>query len=95
MSILEELYNGNISPIERFIKDGSEYSKLFNSVNENEDRLFEHLSREQKALYESIAESKGMLEGISEKEIFIDGFRLGARIMLEILTESDRQFLTA
>ena len=34
MSILEELYNGNIAPIERSIKKGSEYYKLCKAAAE-------------------------------------------------------------
>ena len=89
MSILEELYNGNIAPIERSMKKGSEYYKLCKAVSEKEDKLFEELSCEKKAIYESIAESKLVVESISEEEIFIDGFRLGAQIMLEIINKPD------
>ena len=93
MSIIEELYNGNIAPIESSIKKGSEYYKLCKAVAEKEEKLFEELSCEKKAMYESIVESKLMLESISEEEIFIDGFRLGAQIMLEIINEPDKQLL--
>lgn len=93
MSILEELYNGNIAPIERSMKKGSEYYKLCKAVSEKEEKLFEELSCEKKAMYESIAERRLMLESISEKEIFIDGFRLGAQIMLEIINEPNNQLL--
>lgn len=93
MSILEELYNGNIAPIERAVKKGSEYYRLCKAVAEKEDKLFEELSCEKKAMYESIAESRLMIESISEEEIFIDGFRLGAQIMLEIINEPDKQLL--
>lgn len=51
------------------------------------------MSCEKKAIYESIAESKLMFESISEEEIFIYGFRLGAQIMLEIINEPDKQLL--
>ncbi|MEE1239379.1 MAG: hypothetical protein UHO61_05595 [Acutalibacteraceae bacterium] len=93
MSILEELYNGNIAPIERSIKKGSEYYKLCKAAAEKKEKLFEELSCEKKAIYESIAESKLMIESISEEEIFIYGFRLGAQIMLEIINEPDKQLL--
>ena len=92
MSILKELYNGNITPSERFVVSGSNYSKLLSTISEKEDELFKKLSHDEKTLYESIAEKKLMLESISEEEIFIDGFRLGAQIMLEIIQEPNKQF---
>ena len=93
MLILEELYDGNIAPMERDIRRGSEYHKILKRIDEQQKSLALSLSREDMALYESIAESKCMLDAISEKEMFIEGFRLGAQIMLEVLTEPDRELM--
>ena len=41
-------------------------------------------------MYENILQSRFEQEGISERETFIEGFRLGAQIMLEILTDPDK-----
>lgn len=78
------------NPIERYIKKGSEYYKLNSFITENEDKLFEKISKEEKVLYENILQSRFEQEGISERETFIEGFRLGAQIMLEILTDPDK-----
>lgn len=91
MSALEELYNGNVCPCDRYVKKGSEYQKLSLLLNENEDTFLKMLSEDARTLYESIMEIHFQQAAISEKELFIDGFRLGAQIMQEIYLEPNRQ----
>lgn len=86
--ILEELFYGNIRPNERDIKRDSDYRKLNSLIKENENKLFEKFGQKEKLLYESILEGIYEQEGFFEKEQFVYGFRLGAQIMLEILTQS-------
>ncbi len=95
MSILKDLYYGNINPSERYIKRGSEYQKLSRLLSENEDKLLASLDEDGKRLYESILEGRYQQEDIAETETFVEGFRLGAQIMLEILTEPEKQLLPA
>lgn len=42
MNILEDLYYGNISPHERYIKQGSKVEKLVKLICKNEDELMEN-----------------------------------------------------
>ena len=93
MSILEELYNGNICPADKYMKRGSEYYEISRFLANKEDVFLENLTQEQKALYEEILDKRTDQENIYTKEIFVEGFRLGAQIMLEILTEQDRQLI--
>lgn len=93
MAILEELYYGNIQPGMRLIKEGSEYQQLSRAVVTGEERLFRMLREEERAIYDNIQENRFRREGISEKETFAVGFRLGAQIMLEVLNGSDTQFI--
>lgn len=86
--VLEELFYGNIRPNERDIKRDSDYRKLNSLIKENENKLFEKFGQKEKLLYESILEAIYEQEGFFEKEQFVYGFRLGAQIMLEILTQS-------
>ena len=39
MSILEELYDGNIAPMERDIRRGSEYHKILKRIDEQQKSL--------------------------------------------------------
>lgn len=91
MSILKELYNGNICPCERSVRKGSEFHRLSQIISETESRLLTGLTAEQKALYEVIFENIYQQQDISETEIFAEGFRLGASTMLEVLIEPEKQ----
>ena len=84
MTILEELYNGNINPSEKFIKKDSEYRSLMNEYAEQIDKLTAILDNGEKELFEKIMETGVSIGYISDKENFIGGFCLGARIMIEI-----------
>ena len=48
MTILEEFYNGNINPSEKFVKKGGEYGRLLNEYAEQLDRLTAMLDDDRK-----------------------------------------------
>ena len=52
MTTLENLYYGNIDPANKYIKCGSEYSKLLNLLMRNEEKLVPTLSKEHKVIFE-------------------------------------------
>lgn len=84
MSMLEELYYGNIHPAEKHIKKGGEYQKLNQQLMDTLDELMTMLNDEEKQLYEKAEDMAFNLKSISEKEYFIEGFCMGAQIMREI-----------
>lgn len=92
MKILEELYYGNISPSEKAIKRGSEYETLLNSLCENDEVFIDTLSQEQKAIYDKVKKCREELATMTEKEMYIDGFRLGACIMLDVVCGESKHF---
>ena len=92
MSMLEEIYYGNIVPSEKFVKNGSEHHMLTLKLLELEDKLYRTLNGEEKTVYEQIIEIRCKQEDIVGMELFIDGFEMGSKIMLEILTKRDSQF---
>ena len=92
MSILEELWRGNVTPNERAIKPESEYHNLILAANVEERRLMEYLSADGREVYDSLCRKRSDLAGMSEMDTCIVGFRLGARVMLEVLGEYGGQF---
>lgn len=87
--ILEELYHGNIHPNEYILPKQAEYRKVGRKISALETKLLGKLGKEEIELYESIEEEKNA-QGLMEiTETFIEGFRLGARIALEALSESE------
>lgn len=87
MKIIEDLYYGRISPYEMSISVTPEYQKLKALADRNEDLLRESLSDEQKALLEKLIESVTDISSISERDMFINGVRLGMKLMMDVMTD--------
>ena len=90
MRILEELWYGNVTPGEREVEKGSRMWNLGRLILQNKEELEPLLSEKAKEVLEKLRDNQTELNGINECEIFVCGFRLGARIMLEVLDGSDR-----
>ena len=85
MNILEELWYGNISPCEMDFKRGSKYSELLSYIVRHEEDLQKRLNDEEKEILEKFTECMGEMCGIAEREAFVRGFTLGARIIIEVM----------
>ena len=83
MRMIEELFYGNICPCEKSLTRGSEYSHLLNLAVKNEKKFSEVLSPQQKKMFEKVKECMTDMNNILEKEAFIDGFRLGVKLIVE------------
>ena len=83
--ILEELWYGNINPLENSTDGNAEVKKLLSLVGRNRDKLCETMTEQQKADLAKYDDSVNEMYGIIEQEVFKYGFRLGAKIMLEVL----------
>ena len=87
MKIIEDLYYGRISPYEMSISATPEYQKLKALADRNEDLLRESLSDEQKELLEKLIETVTDISSISERDMFINGVRLGMKLMMDVMTD--------
>ncbi len=87
MKIIEDLYFGRISPYEMSISATPEYQKLKVLADRNEELLRESLSDEQKELLEKLIETVTDISSISERDMFINGFRLGMKLMMDVMTD--------
>ena len=87
MSTIQDLYYGRISPYEMSISATPEYQKLKTLADKNEDLLKETLSDEQKELLEKLIECITDISSISERDMFINGFRLGMKLMIEVMKD--------
>ena len=85
MKIIEDLYYGRISPYEMSISATLECQKLKALADRNEDLLRESLSDEQKELLEKLIETVTDISSISERDMFIAGFRLGVKLMIDVM----------
>ena len=87
MSTIQNLYYGRISPYEMSISTAPEYQKLKALADRNEDLLKETLSDEQKELLDKLIESMTDISSISERDMFIAGFRLGVKLMIDVMKD--------
>ena len=85
MKIIEDLYYGRISPYEMSISATPEYQKLKSIADRNEDLLRESLSDEQKEMLEKLIENVTDISSILERDMFISGFRLGVKLMIDVM----------
>ena len=86
MKILEEFWYGNIEPTE-YDTSSTEYKKLLELICKNEEKLKSTMTDEQKELFEKYTDCVRENQVIADCLIFQNGFKLGARMMLEIMEE--------
>ena len=87
-SIIEELWYGNVCPSES-CRDATEDEKmLIRYIADHHDNLQATLTDKQKEILEKLDDCYNELSDISEREIFVYAFRLGARIAIEVMNFS-------
>ena len=85
--ILEELWYGNINPLEDSTDGNAEVKKLLSLVGRSRDKLCEGMTEQQKAYLAKYDDCVNEMYGIIEQEVFKYAFRLGVRIMLETMED--------
>lgn len=85
-SILEEMWYGNVSPSEDCIKPAREAKKLMGYISNHRHDLESTFTEKQKEIFGKFDECYIELADINEREVFIYAFRLGARLMLEVMS---------
>ena len=83
MTILENLWYGNIRPVEQFVEGDAEYRNLLRLVGNNREKLEATLSPEQAELFDKFYTAVNEMNSTAEVEAFSYGFRLGASLMNE------------
>ena len=87
MSILEELWSGNIRPSKYDVSSCSEYAATLERINQVEGKLRDTLSAEQKELFARYTESVRDFHALADYLLFQSSFKLGARMTLEVTEE--------
>ena len=85
MTTLEDLYYGNISPHERYIKRGTKVDKLVKLICKNEESLTAGLTEQQKETFEKFKYCQSELSGLTKREAFSLRFILATRIIVEVM----------
>ena len=87
MSILEELWSGNVRPSEYDVSSCSEYAVAPERINQVEGILRDTLSDEQKELFARYTESVQDFHALADYLLFQSSFKLGVRMTLEVTEE--------
>ena len=85
--ILEELYYGNLFPHEKCAKLDDEVKELLKLLNRNEEKFTATLTEAQKETFEKYKDCNREISEICEREAFLNGFRLGAQIIIESVNQ--------
>lgn len=86
MRILEGFWYGNIEPTE-YDTSSKEYKKLQEQICRNEEKLKATMTNEQKELFEKYTDCVREHQTNTDFLIFQNGFKLGARMVLEVMEE--------
>ena len=89
MKILEQLWYNGLHPSESLSPTDKRYRECLDLVIENEEKLLSMLPDEIKEAYDKFTDSRVDLLVTERAKIFITGFRLGAKIMLEIMEQEE------
>lgn len=90
MRILEKFWYGNIEPTEYDTSSCKEYKKLLELICQNEEKLQATMTDKQKKLFSRYTDAVREHQMITDCQIFQNGFKLGARMMLEVMEEYQR-----
>ena len=87
MRLLEEFWYGNIEPTDYDISSCKEYKKLQELICRNEEKLRATMTDEQKELFSRYTDAVREHQTMAECLLFQNSFKLGARMMLEVMEE--------
>ncbi|MGN0681774.1 MAG: DUF6809 family protein [Candidatus Fimisoma sp.] len=87
MRILEEFWFGNIEPTEYDTSSCKEYKEVLRLIPRNEEKLLATMTDEQKELFSRYTDCVREFQTMTDCLLFQNSFKLGARMMLEVMKE--------
>ena len=85
---LKEFYCGDLRPADRQMVNGSEISHVAAELAKVEKMLLETVGEDAAPLVERYGKLQATLNSITAEANYIDGFKTGARFMLEVLDDT-------
>ena len=83
MTVLEDLWYGNINPHEAILTDNRHYKGLLALMGKNRDKLSVTLTEQQKESLAKYDDAVNELHSLAELSAFRYGFSLGVRLVME------------
>ena len=95
MYVLDRLWRGGYSPADRFLTPGGEYQKALGKMCREMEKFTATLSPEATEQLEALRVLHDDITKIRDTDTFIEGFRLGARMILDVVGDYEGQHTTA
>ena len=86
-SILEEMWYGNVCPQSDSRNNSPEMKELMEYMARHHDDLKKTMSEEQIEIFEKFDDCWSEYASLAEKAIFVYAFRLGANVVLDVLSD--------
>ena len=90
-SIINELWHGNIVPQEDSRNNSPEMRELMEYMTRHHDDLIKTMTDEQQEIFEKFEDCWGEYASYAEEAIFEYAFRLGARLAIEIQSDTKEE----
>ena len=90
MTILEQIWYEEIRPAEIIKPQSPQYKESLDIADESEKKLLHLLDNEGKELFHKYIDAKTDVYDMDNCDFFANGFRIGAKLMLEIM-DSDKK----
>lgn len=91
-NIIEELFYGNLSPEARIVPTDPEYRPLNRKISELMEEVKQRFSENDFAALEEIMDLNGESSSMVISEAFVQGFRMGALVMVEVFCGDGKGF---
>ena len=85
MTILEDLWYGNVRPTEKSIVRGGKLDNLMKILCQNEDDLMSGLTDKQKEIFDKFKDCQSEITDFLETEAFTQGFAIAVKLMVEVM----------
>lgn len=85
--MLKAFYYGNLTPSDRQMIRGSESDRIARELSDAESLLAQVLFPEHKPALDRLVKAQGRLDSIVAEASYIDGFKTGARLIMEIMDD--------
>ncbi len=85
MTVLEELWYGNIYPQGAILNESLQFKHLLSLMGRNRDKLAASFTEQQKELLEKYDDVVNEMHALTEQAAFQYGVSLGIRLMMECL----------
>ncbi len=86
MTVMEDLWYGNINPHETFLNGNCRFKHLLALMGKNRDNLSDTLTEQQKETLAKYDDAVNEMHSLTEEAAFHCGFSLGVRLVMECIS---------